>query len=134
MVYTGGMTTFTRKRISLFLCLWLTAFLFCQGMAKAALLLAMPQPVAAVEKMNCPMMQDGHAVVKADSDMGCQHLDKAYSADLPSMLGDHMPLIVLFLIPSLMGDAGSPIRLASLPWHDPPSNISLPIRLQRFLK
>lgn len=98
------MNTFTRKRISLFLCLWLTAFLFCQGMAKAALLPAMPASVMAVEKMDCPMMSgDSHEVVKADCDMGCQHLDKAYSADLPSMLGDHAPLIVLFLIPNLLG-------------------------------
>lgn len=131
------MTKLARKRLSVWLCLCLTAFLFCQGMAKAAgLLPAPPQPVMSEEMMSCHdmAMSEHQSPPPTDCHYQCQHLDKAYSAEYQASLWNHAPLALVYLMPVLQGDTGSTIALATLPWHDPPGDPPIPIRLQRFLK
>ncbi|HEX5277692.1 hypothetical protein EV700_0116 [Fluviicoccus keumensis] len=126
----------TRKRLSVLLSLLLTAFLFCQGVAKAAALIpALSQVVVATVPLSChERIQPLHTTTEADCDTGCQHLDKAYSPESQPSSWVHLPLVFIFFMPALQGEAGSPIAFASLPWHDPPGDPPIPIRFQRFLK
>lgn len=137
MTYTDPiMTKLARKRLSVLLCLFLTTFLFCQGAAKAAGLLPVPpQSVMPAEMMSCHDMNMSEQKPSPQSDCHnqCQHLDKAYSGEYQPSVWDSTPLTVLYLIPLLHSDIGSPISLVTLPWHDPPGDPPIPIRLQRFL-
>lgn len=127
-----------RKRLSVWLSLFLTVFLFCQGMAKAAVSIPIPipsQPAVADALMSCHQMgMADPSAHPAHGDMGCQHLDKAFNAEYQASLWNHVPLVALFYLPLPADDAGSPIPVAALPWHDPPGDPPIPIRFQRFLK
>lgn len=127
------MTKRTRKHLSVWLSLLLTAFLLCQGMAKAAgLIPARSQTAASVAAMSCHEL--AQPTPKADCDTGCQHLDKAYSSEYQSSAWVYLPQVFVFFMPVLQGETGSPIDFASLPWHDPPGAPPIPIRFQRFLE
>jgi len=128
------MTRIRRRRIALFLSLLMTAFLFCQGMAQAAVVgAAVPVGQHAPMSMSC---HDSSAkgMVKAQPECpnDCQHLDKASNSSLSLLTTiDHVTAMVAFMLPAVAVDVGA-IQLASLspvpPDPDPPATI----RFHRF--
>lgn len=131
------MTRLNRKRIALLQSLVLTVLLFCQSMAQAnvphALMPASPEKPAAVPSCH---MEKAEAATSAPDDhcaTDCQHLVKASESSSPHLSGmDKGPLALILVLPALLSDAGSPIRLSALPLHDPPPSASVTIRFQRF--
>lgn len=121
-----------RRRIALFLSLLMTAFLFCQGVAQAAVMGAMLPEQSMPMGINCPMSGSTELVKSsAGAAMDCQHLDKA-TADASHLLSalDILPMVA-FLLPAL-GDEVGVRQLAALspipPDPDPPPTI----RFHRF--
>lgn len=131
------MTRLTRKRIALLQSLLLTVLLLCQSMAQASALRALgpaPQEMPAVAP-SCHV-ENSEASTPAKDDhcaADCQHLVKASESSSPHLSGmDQGPLALILVLPALLNDAGSPIRLSALPLHDPPPSASVTVRFQRF--
>lgn len=127
------MTRTRRHRIALFLSLLMTAFLFCQGMAQAAVAgAAIPARQQAPMSMGCHD-SSAKSMVKAQPECpsDCQHLDKASNSSLSLTAVDHVTPMVAFLLPTVVTDVGA-IQLASLspvpPDPDPPATL----RFHRF--
>lgn len=123
-----------RHRIALFLSLLMTAFLFCQGMAQAAVVgAAIPTDTHAPSGMSCHETQaEGVNKATLEHPTVCQHLDKASDSSSPLLSGlSHVTPITAFILPATDGNTGAIQRTAlalTPPDPDPPAAI----RFHRF--
>lgn len=131
------MTRLTRKRIALLQSLLLTVLLLCQSMAQASALRTLgpaPQEMPGTAPSCHVESAEGATPTQDDHcSTDCQHLVKASESSSPHLSGmDKGPLALILVLPALLSDAGSPIRLSALPLHDPPPSASVTVRFQRF--
>lgn len=106
----------------------MTVFLCCQGMAQAMpSVMYTGQSAQQADVMPC---HQAEAKSKVECPSDCQHIVKAVDGGAHNP-GDHAaPMALLLTLPALTADAGSTIKLASLPRHDP---VADPPPLLRFL-
>ena len=124
-----------RKQIALLLSLLLTAFMFCQGMAQAAVVgTAAPASRHAPTGVSCHDASAKGVVTPPQSGCpsDCQHLDKA-SDSSSSLLAalDHVVPVIIFRLPVVAINAGA-IQPASLSPVPPDPDPPVALRFHRF--
>jgi hypothetical protein len=133
------MKSLARRRLAVFLSLFMTLFLMCQGQAMASGLGLLSVPVSAMAdgmNMNCqqPNQAMSHDDLSTQSacPSGCLHLpshSQINTFDLPTV---HLfGVVLVFLFPQVVQDANS-ISWSSLPFHHPITDPPIPIHYQRF--
>lgn len=117
------------KRLAFVISFLMIAFIFCQGMAQAAVVASgLPQERSA---MSCHDEAGSPAADAAVCPSDCQSLAKAldsFSQVLSAL--DYVPILIGILL--LPADESSSYRLAALSPPDPSSDPPLAIRFQRF--
>jgi hypothetical protein len=130
-----AMKSLTRRRLAVFLSLFMALFLMCQTQAMASGLGLSTISVPAMD-INCQqpnkMMSHDDLSTKSACPPDCLHFpshSQINTFDLPSV---HLfGVVVVFLFPQVVQDA-STISWSSLPFHDPMIDPPIPIHYQRF--
>jgi hypothetical protein len=139
LIHMLNMKALARRRLAIFLSLFMTLFLMCQGQAMASGLagsVVTVDPIASGMDMNCQQpdkaASHGDLSTKSACPAGCLHLpshSQINAFDLPTV---HLfGVVLVFLFPQVVQDANT-ISWSSLPFHDPLSDPPIPIHYQRL--
>ena len=128
-----------RRRLAIFLSLFMTLFLMCQGQAMASGLgfslasaTILSDRMVMIDQQSNDIESHCNLPTQPDGSSDCLHLplhSQINSIDLPTI---HLFVVALvFLFPKAVPDDRT-IGWSSLPFHAPISDPPIPIRYQRF--